>query len=99
QMRKSPCLVLTGRKSLAEEYPLLPQCLPRCDVLWINGRFFREPAEARNRIFQERPELGRIYLLQRMHANLDLLPRPAERLHLHPRLVAVDRQVSQLIEC
>src|SRR5947209_2556092 len=33
-----------------------------------------------------------------MHADFDFLPRPTERFHFHSRLIAINRQVGQLVE-
>ncbi len=56
---------------------------------------FWKPATAS---FEEFPELGPVDLFQRVDVQLHFLPRPAQVLALHPRLVAVDRQFGQFVE-
>src|SRR5436190_2340132 len=79
--------------------PLLPERFPGRNVLRTHRRLLGELREAPDGILEERPELGRVDFFQRVDANLDLLPRSAQRLHLDPRLVAINRQVGQLVEC
>src|SRR5256885_1323567 len=81
-----------------EKVPFLTECLPWSNVLGTDRRLFRKFRKTDNGLFQKGPKLRRVDLLERMHANLDLLPRPAERFHFHPRLVAIDRQVGQLVQ-
>src|SRR6266436_1239375 len=78
--------------------PLLPQRLPRRNVFGADGSFLDELRKTDDRVFQKRPEFGRVDFLQRMHADFHLLPRPAQRLHFHPRLIAINRQVGQLVQ-
>ena len=73
-----PADLLADRKTLAGEMPFAAQLLPRLEDIRMVLDALGEAAEAGHRLVDELPELGPVDLLVAVHAQLDLLPRPAE---------------------
>ena len=62
--------------------PLLPQHLPRREVVGVEGRPLDMPVESGDRLFEKLLKLRRVDFLLREDAEFNLLPWPAKVLHL-----------------
>ena len=95
QLRR-PLDTFAGRESFAQQVPLAAQFLPGHGVLDVGRR--RRLMEPANGLFQEAPERGPVDLVQRMHAEFDLLPRSRQSLDADPWFVAVLGDLVHLVQ-